>query len=302
MVRMASSDLSSLLQQHEILMNLLLEHVRDHALFEVDAGGSFIKVNRSMARVFGYSEEELKGGSFALFYPSEHRRPERVPDLLALAQRRGRVEEQATYQLRNGQRFQGYTVIVPIAGTGHYAVVVRDLAVLIATHDQLHALATADQITGLANRQHLFDLGRVEYRRWKRYRVPLCLVLAEIDQLKEIADIFGPEEADHVLRDMADVLRQCVRDVDMVSRMEGGIFASLLFSTPQEGAATLCERIRKALSRTEFTIGGTKRHLTLSLAALSANELAADFDAFYKQGEVVLERARLRGGNCIELG
>lgn len=302
MEHMTSPDPSSLLREQDVLMNLLLEHVRDHALFEVDAGGSFIKVNKSLARVFGYGEDELKGGSFALFYPSEHRGPERVPDLLALASRRGRVEEQATYQRKNGQRFQGYTVIVPIAGTGHYAVVVRDLAVLIATHDQLHALATADQITGLANRQHLFDLGRVEYRRWKRYRVPLCLVLAEVDQLKEIADIFGPEEADDVLRDMADVLRQCVRDVDMVSRMEGGIFSCLLFSTPQEGAATLCERIRKALLRTEFTIGDNRRHLTLSLAAIAANELASDFDGFYRQSEVVLERARLRGGNCIELG
>lgn len=292
----------NLFAQHQALLALLLDHIRDHAVVEVDAGGHFIAINRSMMRVFGYGEDELKGASMGLFYPPEHRSPERVADLLAIASRRGRVEEQVTYQRRNGQRFQGHTVIVPIAATGNYAVVVRDLAVLIATHDQLHALATADQLTGLANRQHLYDLGRVEYRRWKRYRVPLSMVIAEIADYKIIRDKYGNDEAEQVLRDMADVLRQCVRDVDMVAHLEGGVFAALLFSTPQEGAAVLAERIRLALNRTDFTLGGKTAKIALNIAAQSANEAAADFDAFFRQGEEALARARARGGDTIELG
>lgn len=291
----------NLFSQHQALLSLLLEHIRDHAVVEVDAGGHFLNINRSMSRVFGYSKDELNGSSMALFYPPEHRSPERVADLLAIASRRGRVEEQVTYQRRNGQRFQGHTVIVPTA-TGSYAVVVRDLAVLIATHDQLHALATADQLTGLANRQHLYDLGRVEYRRWKRYRVPLSMVIAEIADYKAIRDKYGNDEAEQILRDMSDVLRQCVRDVDMVAHLEGGVFTALLFSTPQEGAAVLAERIRLALNRTDFTLGGQTTKIPLNIAAQSANEAAADFDAFFRQGEEALARARNRGGDTIELG
>lgn len=295
-------DLASLVQQQESLLGLLLEHIRDHALVEVDAGGSFVRVNRSLSRVFGYSEAELQGASLALFYPPEHRRPERIADLLVLAGKRGRIEEQATYQRKNGQRFQGYTVIVPIGGTGNYAVVVRDLAILMATHDQLHALATSDQTTGLANRQHLFDLGRVEYRRWRRYRVPLSMVIAEVDIIKQISGTHGADAADGILRDMADVLRQCVRDVDLVARVEGGIFTALLFSTPCEGALTLAERIRKALYRTDFTLAGKPTRISLSLAAVAANDGVIDFDAFYRQAEEALARARLRGGDTIEAG
>lgn len=299
---MTGSDNPNLVLQHEALLGLLLEHIRDHAVAEVDAGGSFTRINRSLTRVFGYSEDELKHSSMAMFYPPEYRSPERLADLLTIAKRRGRLEEQSTYQRRNGQRFQGYTVIVPIAGTDSFAVVVRDLAVLIATHDQLHALATSDQLTGLANRQHLFDLGRVEYRRWKRYRVPLSIVVAELAQLKEIAAAHGAEIADAVLRDMADVLRQCVRDVDLVARMEGGIFAALLFSTPEEGAVVLADRIRLALNRTDFKLPDRVTKLPLSISVLSANETAADFDAFYRQAEDALGRSKLRGGDDIEVG
>ena len=299
---MSGSNEQNLIAQHEALLGLLLEHIRDHALAEVDAGGSFVRINRSLVRVFGYDEGELKGGSLAMFYPPEQRRPERVAEIMSNAARHGRFEEQAAYQRRNGQRFQGYTVIVPIAGTGNFAVVVRDLAVLIATHDQLHALATADQLTGLANRQHLFDLGRVEYRRWKRYRVPLSLAVAEMAGFRDIAAVHGPEIAERALRDMADVLRQCVRDVDLVARIEGGVFAALLFSTPQEGAATLAERIRVALNKVDFDVAGKIIKIPLSIAALSANEAAADFDAFYRQAEEAVARARLRGGDSIELG
>ncbi len=298
---MTTPDPLNLIQQQDALLGLLLDHVRDHALVEVDSAGNFIKLNRSLCRVFGYTEDELQGGSMAMFYPSEHRSPDRINDLLAVCTRRGRVEEQTTYQRKNGQRFQGYTVIVPVTGTENFAVVVRDLAILMATHDQLHALATNDQITGLANRQHLFDLGRVEYRRWKRYRVPLSMVMAEIDQLKAIIDAYGTEEADQILRDMADVLRQCVRDVDMVARMDGGVFTAMLFSTPGEGAITLAERIRKAMERTAFMVDGKPAKITLSLSAVAANDAAKDFDEFYKQGEEALVRSRARGGDTIEL-
>lgn len=284
---------------HDHLLRLLLEQVRDHAVFEIDEQGQLIGWNRSLQRVFGYSEEELAGAQLGLFLPPTQRSPEALADLLQAAQSRGRLELQRSFVRRSGQVFQGHCVMVPVDGAARMAVVIRDLSVLLATHDQLHALATSDQMTGLANRQHLFDLGRVEYRRWKRYRVPLSLLVLEVDRLSEITTGQSIEVADKIMRDIADILKESVRDVDLVARLDGGFFVGLLFSTPQEGAAILAERVRRNVNSTGFQLGYAPMHLSVSLAVLTANEAAADFDAFIVQAEQALAQAQAQGGDRI---
>lgn len=284
---------------HEQLLHLLLEQIRDHAVLEMDAGGHLLGANRTMQRVFGYPPAELAGANMALFLPPDQRAPDAIANLLAQACSRGRLEQTMGFMRRNGQPFQGHCVIVPVAGSDHYIVVVRDLSILIASTEQLHALATADQMTGLANREHLFNLGRVEYRRWKRYRVPLSLLALEADGYQDIAAQRGLEVGDHLLRDIADILKQSVRDVDMIARLDGGLFVCLLFSTPQEGAAILGERIRQSVSQTQFVLGGERSRHSVSLAVLTANEGAGDFDAFVGQARSAMQRVQQQGGDRI---
>ena len=284
----------------QTLLDLMLDHVREHAAMEVDAGGTLLGYNRTLTRLFGYLEEDLAGASLSQFFPPELRTPEKMIELLARARVEGRVEEQMAFLRKTGHRFQGQMVIQPYPGGERFAIIVRDLSMMLATHDQLHSLATADQITGLFNRQHLFDMGRVEYRRWRRYHVPLSLIVADIDRLRDINNRFGIEAGDSVLRDVADVLRQCVRDVDVVARLEGGLYVAILTNTPQEGAAVLAERVRQYLSRSAFQIDKVPLHVTMSLAVLTANEVAPDFDSFFKYAEGALIRAKLKGGDRIE--
>lgn len=286
------------------VLDLLLNHIRDHAVIEVDDHGQILAFNRTVARVFGYSEDEASNLSFAQLYPAAQRTPERVREMLEVADRRGSFEEEADYQRKNGQPFRGHTVVLKEGVEGsapRYMIVVRDLSVLMASRDQLHALATADQLTGLTNRQHIFDLGRVEYRRWKRYQVPLSLMLADIDGFGALNARYGEGVGDSLLRDVANIVRKSVRDVDLVARVENDTFAALLFSTPPEGAATLAERMRSSIANHAFTPQGLQLNMTISLAAITAHPNAADFDQLYEQSEKGLWQARNRGGNCIEI-
>ncbi len=285
---------------HDKVLALLLEHIRDHAVVEIDATGAVMTWNRSLGRVFGYAAEDIVGRNFAMLYPPHARGADRVLEMLDAARHKGSFEEEGEYQRRNAQPFRAHTVLLRVEGHDHFIVVIRDLAVLMASRDQLHALATADQLTGLANRQHIFDLGRVEYRRWKRYHVPLSLMLVDIDGFSQINTKYGETVGDTLMREVAGILRRTVRDVDLVARVENDTFAALLFSTPNEGAATLSERLRVAVHQTDFNAQGIRVKLTVSLASGTANNNAADFDQFYEQSEKALVRARKRG-NAIEI-
>lgn len=286
---------------HERVLALLLEHIRDHAVIELDAKGQVQNWNRSLGRVFGYAAEDMAGQSLLRLFPATRQSPDRVTEMLEAARRRGSFEEDGEFQRRNGQTFRAHTVVLHLAETDHFIAVIRDLAVLMASRDQLHALATADQLTGLANRQHIFDLGRVEYRRWKRYHVPLSLMLVDIDGFSALNAKYGETVGDSILRDLASIVRRTVRDVDLVARVENDTFAALLFSTPPEGAATLAERLRVAVNTADFAPQGVRVKFTVSLAAGTANNDAQDFDQFYEQVEKALTKAKARDGDCIEI-
>lgn len=281
------------------LLRLLLEHVREHALFEVDAGGRILFWNASITRMFGFESDELRGADLGILLPPDRRDPETIHALLSRTAQTGRLQEQVTLRRKNGQVFQAMVVAMVLPGTGNYGLVVRDLAVLLATHEQFHALATVDQITGLANRQHLFDLGRVEYRRWRRYKVPLSMVMVSLDQYTPLAAAQGHEIADGLLRDMADLLKQAVRDVDLVAHLEGAEFIALLPNTTQEGGAVLAERVRKFVNKTQFKLAGGPQHLSASLAVMTATGTVVDFDDFVVQARSAISQAQALGGDRI---
>jgi diguanylate cyclase (GGDEF)-like protein len=111
-------------------------------------------------------------------------------------------------------------------------------------HAQVQALAVTDPLTGLANRR-AFDRGLArEMARAQRYNTPLALIIADIDAFKEYNDAFGHPAGDERLKAIAQLLKNNVRDLDMVARYGGEEFAILLPHTDKAGAIALAERLR----------------------------------------------------------
>ncbi|MCX7853697.1 MAG: diguanylate cyclase [Caldilineales bacterium] len=111
-------------------------------------------------------------------------------------------------------------------------------------HAQVQALAVTDALTGVANRR-AFDRGLArEMARAQRYGTPLALVIADIDSFKEYNDTFGHPAGDERLKAIAQLLKNNVRDLDMVARYGGEEFAILLPHTDKAGAIALAERLR----------------------------------------------------------
>jgi diguanylate cyclase (GGDEF)-like protein len=153
-------------------------------------------------------------------------------------------------------------------------------------HRILERQALVDALTGLANRRSAEQALGGELARSLRFGPPLSLVLADLDDFKEVNDRFGHPVGDLALREFADVLGTSAREIDLAARWGGEEFCLILPGTDAAGAAHAAERVREALTeRTVLAGDGTAIRLTASFGVAShpptstAEELIAAADA-----------------------
>lgn len=129
-----------------------------------------------------------------------------------------------------------------------------------------HHLARADTLTGIPNRRYVDEALESECARASRYGRPLCVVMADLDNLKLVNDQLSHARGDDVLRHTARIARETCRQADMVGRYGGDEFVFVLPATQLDEAAAFGERFREALLNAPATNGlGESIQLTVSL-------------------------------------
>ncbi|MFP4007201.1 MAG: diguanylate cyclase domain-containing protein [Spirulinaceae cyanobacterium] len=110
---------------------------------------------------------------------------------------------------------------------------------------QLKRLAHLDGLTQVANRRLFDDTLTQEWRRLQRDRLPLALILIDVDYFKDYNDFYGHLAGDDCLRQIARALSQAVkRPADLIARYGGEEFAVILPNTKTEGAVNVAQRIQ----------------------------------------------------------
>lgn len=117
-------------------------------------------------------------------------------------------------------------------------------------------LALKDALTGLANRKRLDDDLRREVWRSERYGKDLSLIMFDIDDFKLVNDTHGHQIGDHVLCELAALVRAAVRRVDLVARYGGEEFCVMAPETTLSGACELAEKLRQQVAAHEFDAVG----------------------------------------------
>jgi diguanylate cyclase (GGDEF)-like protein len=173
---------------------------------------------------------------------------------------------------------------------GHAAVALENARL----HRIVERQALVDGLTGLANRRHTEEALATEISRADRLHNPMALVLLDIDRFKSVNDTHGHPAGDTVLRAIAGVLGESMREIDTAGRWGGEEFALVLSGTDLAGGTQLAERIRQTFEAKPVVLDdGTALSITASFGVASMppagsaeDLLAAADEALYaaKQG------------------
>lgn len=158
------------------------------------------------------------------------------------------------------------------------------------------AASFVDRATGLGNRRAFHQALANEVLRADRYGGPLCLVLAAIDGLDELAAHFGGERAEDIVRGFSRVVRNETRQTDHACRSGDNEFALLLTQTPPERAARAIERIRLAFAAASPGIAGTT--VTASFGSVDWRK-GEDAGSLVDRAREALGAARKAGGDGV---
>ena len=168
---------------------------------------------------------------------------------------------------------------------------------------RLHRLvarqASTDGLTELANRREFEDSLANEISRAERFGGSLALILADLDNFKQVNDRFGHQTGDEVLRAFADIVRETVRDIDVAARYGGEEFAVLLPQTDIAGAERLAERLREAVETRSMAEAQDSPVVVTSSFGVASFPEAATAAGLFAAADEALYRAKRAGKNCV---
>lgn len=166
-------------------------------------------------------------------------------------------------------------------------------------HEEIYRLSTVDGLTQIFNKRYFLETLERELSRARRYDRPLALVMFDIDHFKMCNDNFGHRAGDFVLRQVADVVRERARKVDVLARYGGEEFAMILPEIDIRGATQLSEKIRGMIEESRFMFEGRHIPVTISIGVAELTQEIATYDDLIKRADARLYKAKQSGRNCV---
>ena len=173
----------------------------------------------------------------------------------------------------------------------------------VESRQSLYSRANFDLLTGAYNRHYFQEIAKQELSLSKREHTSLKIVMLDIDYFKEVNDKHGHLAGDYILSEVAGIIRNSIRDYDILCRYGGEEFILLLRGgILLADTEKLCGRIRGQIQDRNFEYGGISIKLTISIGACfqdDTNELT--IEDIISRADKALYESKKHGRNRITL-
>ena len=168
--------------------------------------------------------------------------------------------------------------------------------------DRTQAELYRDELTGLYNYRFLEIAIENELRRADRFQTNFCLLFLDLDSFKPINDEHGHCSGSAVLKQVAEVLREAVREIDIPIRYGGDEFVVLLLGASCAKGVLVAERIRRQIEAREFKLDdGFTARLTASIGVAAYPEHARDRTTLLRLADETMYSSKRGGKNRVSV-
>ena len=157
--------------------------------------------------------------------------------------------------------------------------------------------AMTDALTGLYNHRYLQERLTEELQRAREHARPLSVLFCDLDHFKGYNDANGHSAGDAVLREVAHVIEESVRNIDVAGRYGGEEFVVLLVETTRDAALAVAERIRERIRAAGFSAHGTP--LTVSIGIATYPDDAERREELLNKSDWAMYLAKRRGRDQV---
>lgn len=287
----------------DLMYRLLVKSVKDYAIYMVDREGTVLNWNEEARRAKGYSEDEVVGRNYDIFYSPDDRAAGIPQHNLETALNQGRVMLEGWRYRRDGSRFWASITIDAIynddANFLGFAKITRDLT---EHHDLVSGLeynATHDSLTGLLNRVGFFR--RLEAEMAMQRDVTVFAV--DLDHFKPINDKYGHAVGDAVLKAVAERLVDRL-NMDFVGRLGGDEFVAVqCIESDPDAMIKIGLAVTKAIQM-PIVFGQRRMTVGASVGVAYATGKHDNADMLLARADVALYKAKAGGRDaaCLYSG
>jgi len=247
----------------------------------LDEQANIIQVNRSFEKLFLYKNDNIVGLKIdnlilpeELNYEGKNYSDEVIKgkDIKTECIRKNKNNERINVSLHAFQIKLGNGEI------GIYAIY-NDISKRISEVEKIKYLSSHDQLTGIFNRRYYKEeINRLNLSR----RLPISIVIADIDGLKLVNDKYGHNEGDNYIKTVVGVINNTIRGEDIFARIGGDEFAIVLMETTKNAAKYIVDRINEKIyqinKKTAYNLGVSMGIATKTVERIALYDLITDAD------------------------
>ncbi len=168
---------------------------------------------------------------------------------------------------------------------------------------QTYDRSQTDALTGIANRGALETHAVELFKRANLLGIPFSLLIFDIDKFKNINDSYGHPTGDHVIKDIAMVVRdKLIRENDFFARAGGEEFVLVLLGSPLNRAQEVAERVRQTIQSHIFLFEGKAIPVTVSAGVATNKPNDAGWQAVFDRADKALYQSKNKGRNQVTVG
>jgi diguanylate cyclase (GGDEF)-like protein/PAS domain S-box-containing protein len=278
----------------------LLELAHD-AIVVRDLAGRIRFWNRGAETTYGWTREQALGQ--AMHSLLQTNLPESLVNIEDTLFRTGRWEGQIGHTTQGGERIvvaSRWAVKYDSTGAPQAVLEInRDVTERRLIEEQIERLAHTDPLTQLPNRLRLEEKLAQAIETAQRHEAMLAVLLVDLDQFKQINDQLGHEVGDRLLVEVAQRLKSCVRDSDIVARLGSDEFAVVLTSLKNDAAVlSTTTKVQDAL-RQPLVIGAHTVAATGTIGVALFPAHGDDARALLKCADLAMYLGKLQDGNVV---